>query len=758
MSDIGIVRGLIELQDDFTGKLGLAEAALNNFTKKNQESLMAVGQAVGIVTAAFALAATAVYNLGQHGADVVDVEQTLEHFSGTAAAAAANLEGLRQGTQGTVDDFTLMKEASALLSANVKLNADDFGALGEAAFVLQNRGLGSTKEMLDLVSDALVTGKTKALATKLGVIDLGDAEQKYAEQLGVTAAQLSDAGKAEAHRVQVMGMLNAAVKDAGTQERDFGEKIEYAKAQLTNFIDEIAKAIATSPALAAGLDAVERAIKAAFGGDNTSLIKTVMEGIKEGAVIIVDFGIAAIEAARVFHTAWSGVKALILGVEAAVAFLAEGVADAVALVLNVAAALPGAGDALKETARAAKETADYMRAVTNSFADQAAEAAKGITQTSEFDKTLDTLSGTLFNVRDAVKNADAMQQKSNETTDIAANNAKKLAAVQHDVSQAMVDRAKIEDELWKIEEKSIKETTQVWNEYFRTISQNSDTSLDAQRRSIQAWFDDEVSKLDDSDRNWQEHYNALEALAKAKLEQIGMDWGSVRDKSIEALQEQAEVARATYDAMIYGTLHFTRDALEEQLQKVHDAEDAARGLGKAMVDGQKAAAAAVNETTIKIRTLSGEMITLEEAQKRQSAGGSTEINKGNLGAFASWWKIPNDVAFRLAALGFSFQEIVDAYRGGFAGDQFKGPDWKPHGPRIPGFKDGGIVMVGEGGPEMVRLPHGSQVYPTGTPLGSGGGATLTNHIYVNGTATDVARKIMDEIMRQMKLHRQFPSA
>ena len=57
-----------------------------------------------------------------------------------------------------VDDFTLMKESAHLLSAGVQLTAADFGTLGSAAFILQNRGLGSTKEMLDLVSDAILLG------------------------------------------------------------------------------------------------------------------------------------------------------------------------------------------------------------------------------------------------------------------------------------------------------------------------------------------------------------------------------------------------------------------------------------------------------------------------------------------------------------------------------------------------------------------------------------------------------------------------
>ena len=87
MADIAPIKGLIELQDDFTGRLGLAEAALSQFTKQNQESLKAVAGAAGIVTAAIGATAYAVVELGKRGADVNDLAGTLEHFAGGAEEA-----------------------------------------------------------------------------------------------------------------------------------------------------------------------------------------------------------------------------------------------------------------------------------------------------------------------------------------------------------------------------------------------------------------------------------------------------------------------------------------------------------------------------------------------------------------------------------------------------------------------------------------------------------------------------------------------
>lgn len=753
-TDIGVVRGLIELQDDFTGRLGLAEAALSNFSKENQQSLTAVAGVVGIVAAAFTAAAAAVYNLGQRGADVVDVAQTLQHFSGSAAAAEANLKALRDGVKGTVDDFGLMKDASHLLSAGVKLNAEDFGTLGSAAFVLQNRGLGGTKEMLELVSDAMVTGRTRALAMAIGVVDAGDAEAKYAETLGITKDQLTDTGKAEAKRIAIMEMLRTAVKDAGKQERDFGEEIEYAKTAVMNWVDEVAVAIASSPALAAGMKAIEQAVQAAFGSGTQDSIAKTMEYVKKGAVTAVDFGLAMVEMARVVNVVWSAIKAVVLTTEAAIVGVGAAVTTAIGAVLGAAAALPGATAGMKEMARSAQETGQYLRAMTTSLADEADQAALGISGNSDFDKTLDSLGGTLFTVRDAIDGAAASQAKGNEQTDIAAKNVATLAKMTADHNALMIDQQKIEDALWVVEKKSLEETTQLWNEYFNVRAHSSGTSMDAQRADIQRWFDDQVSKLDYLDKNYNLHYNALENLAGEKLKAIEVDWDSVKDKSFEALEQTYKKAQATYDAMVYSSLHFSRDAMEEQRVKVEAARDAMRGLGVEAVLAQNAAADAAAKHTAELAA------QVEQMQKaallNRQMGGSRTYDLSTKAGMDEFTKLNPMARFNGAIPKdyFKTHTIEDAIKSGLL-DLYGG--W--NGPRMAGggVSDGGMTMVGENGPEIVRMPAGAQVYPTGTgPGGGGGGISLVFH--VNGTAQESARQIKQILMRELKSVHKFGSA
>ncbi len=300
---------------DFEKSLKDIEGQWSKIAKFEAPTMAGVAQAFEVVVAGATLAASAIAGtviaieaLGARGADINDVSMTLEHFAGSATAAQLILSNLREGTMGTVDDFALMKDAAHLLSAGVQLTADDFSTLGQAAFVLQNRGLGGTEEMLKLVSDAMVTGRTRALSMALGVVDVGNAEEAFAASLGVTKDQLTDSGQVEAKRVAVMGMLSAAVADAGVQQRDFGEQIEFAKTQVTNWVDELSSAVASSNVLSDAMMGIADAVVAAFGGSSEAAITTIVGYIEDFAIKLAQATQFAVLAAGYIGVAWVAVK------------------------------------------------------------------------------------------------------------------------------------------------------------------------------------------------------------------------------------------------------------------------------------------------------------------------------------------------------------------------------------------------------------------------------------------------------------------
>lgn len=284
--DIGTLTGQIDIKDNLSERLTFGTEVVSAFAEEFDGMTKIVLGGAGLIVGSFAAITGSIIALGNRGSDINDVASTLEHFAGSAESATATIEEMQKGTKGTVDDFFLAGEAARLMSAKVKLSSDEFGTLSQAAFVLQNRGLGDTKQMMDLVSDALITGRTRTLAMKLGVVEVADAEKDFADKLGTTKEHLSASGIAEARRIGIMKMLKSAVADAGEQERDFGELMEAAIVKIENWGDELASQVAKSPQVMRAVTAIGDAIYDAFGVRAANSIQTIVGWINRFADMV----------------------------------------------------------------------------------------------------------------------------------------------------------------------------------------------------------------------------------------------------------------------------------------------------------------------------------------------------------------------------------------------------------------------------------------------------------------------------------------
>jgi hypothetical protein len=677
------ISGLIELRDEFTSQINVAAVATKVFGQESAAVFGLVGIAAGTAAAAIGGITTAIVALGSRGADVNDVNATLDDFAGSAANAHAILDQMRAGVLGTVDDFDLASRSAKLLQAGIGLTADEFGTLSSAAFVLQNRGLGDTKTMLDAVSDAMVTGRTRALAQAGVLVDLDKAEAAYAETLGIEEKNLTEAGKAQAHRLAILEKLNAVVAEAGAQQRDFGEEFEHAQTAIANWIDHLGSAIAASPALTEGIRTFKAAFDQAFGLDSDTGIATLMGYVKDFAIVLTDVGLGAVEFARVVHTVWSAVQVAVLE---AVKQIVDRLGILTATFGLVAKAGAAIGILPEGVAASIDGVTESLHAMSTGLAEQRNEAMKGVTGTSAFDQTLDKLGGTLYATRDALDANAASAANVADATDIAEANAKKLTRAQADLDAITAQRAKNEDALWKIEEKSLKESEALWREHANNLAALSGTGFDDQRRAIETWAEDEVAKLDDSDRNWQGHYDAIQALAHDKLDMVGSEWTKLKDLSVNALQQQANAARDDYNRMITSGLTFSREVLDAQRQKYEDLQDQVRGYGDASKEAHDNAAAAAAKQKAEVEALAAaERKAWEEAEARRKAGGSREVTSQNfeqaistlVGGGTAGTTVYHD-PYQMARAGYSFAEIA-AYA------MNPGPLPPPRGPAIPGF-------------------------------------------------------------------------
>jgi hypothetical protein len=406
--DIGTLTGAISIEDQFSSVMEFAARKVEDFAETFGESAVAVVGGAGIIVGAIAGIAVGISALASKGADVNDVSATLDHFAESAGGAEAVMDGLRSGVKGTVADMDLMKDASRVLSAGAKLNADDLRTMGEAAFVLQNRGLGGTAEMLGMISDAMVTGRTRTLAMKLGVVDAADAEQDYANKLGIAKSELTQTQSAEARRAAVLGMLRGAVKDAGDQQLDFGEKLEKVEASMANWMERLESTVAESPAVTRAIDAITGGIDRMGGGE--AIMDAVVQGI-EAFADVVSFAEPYVESLA------SGVKSLIGFLDGSVASLhsvsdfmmelglrAQGYSKAEA---EAMVAADNSARAQRDAAKASGEHAEASKALTE---EQKAEKASTEAAAASHRAYEQTVQGVIDSVRKANRDAGAFAE------------------------------------------------------------------------------------------------------------------------------------------------------------------------------------------------------------------------------------------------------------------------------------------------------------------------------------------------------------
>ena len=288
--NIGTLTGQIAIEDQVSSALTLIAGRVKNFAEGFDNSLGGVAIGLGAVVTGLVAVTAAITALGNRGSDVNDVANTLDRFAGSAENATEILAKMKEGTLGTVTNFDLMKSSAKLLAADVKLSAADFGTLSSAAFVLQNQGLGPTKQMLDMVSSALLTGRTRSIEMAIGKMDLTKAETIYARSLNKSEQDLNAVEKLEAKRRGILEALAAKVKEAGVQERDFGETLEFVVTKMKDWFDGLARMVSSSPHIQRAIDAIGEGFQKVFGGGS----QTLMEGVAKGIDMIADAVVFAV--------------------------------------------------------------------------------------------------------------------------------------------------------------------------------------------------------------------------------------------------------------------------------------------------------------------------------------------------------------------------------------------------------------------------------------------------------------------------------
>jgi len=816
--DIGTLSGRIELEDRLTSALKLAGNSVNEFGGQfgalgTQMLATAAGfftaqAAIGVVSSALTItvdvlkeAATVIKDLAMEGAAVADVEENFNHLTESAGRLGSTLLGeLKTGTHNTITDFELMKVVNQDLAAGMNLTDKQFRTVAEGAFALAQATGGDVKTALDTMNDAMLTGRTRALAMLTGKIDLAAAEEEFAKKMKTTVEHLTAEGKLQAAREAILNAVSEATGRLGEQTDGLDEKVAQAQTTWKNFQEELGKSIATSPVIIAALDGIRDALSEALGGSQEEVIKNLVSALEDIAITAIDvakilvdvFQLAlgatsewlaeldrSIRAVELFLSVFMDTSAILKGINALSAVEVGLMKFNLALTAvnpaldkiqaGMIAAQKAAAEAKPPTEKLAEATDATAQASTaaaaasekNAFVmkQTAEEAKKMAAAMTEIHSAGKSLKDTLAQI-DPIILAQVETYLQAGVSQAALATAYSLTAAQ---VKAVADSLKEEAEALKIEQKQITDSQARWAEYHAMKIDLSSTATSKTISDIERWEAAQIRSHQNAKTDTADFYDWLvkeEALMYQKADLARLE-GDVHSKA-----HFEKLARDAKDAYDFATSHadqFT-SAWIADLKTSSDAAASAAASWKTSMGG------AIDDTVGKIRTLSGEWMTLAQFVAKQNAPvsftGDTvdqftiDTTKGGADALLDELMYLsqhlNDPVTSFATQNLHFKNLArfNALRAAY--QLLMSQSKRPHSP-IPGLAEGGVGEFGEG--TLVALHGREAIIPLNSPGAAGAlGSNVVNNFYVNGTAADVARQISNEIMRGLKQARLYGAA
>lgn len=456
-------------------------------------------------------------------------------------------------------------------------------------------------------------------------------------------------------------------------------------------------------------------------------------------------------------------------------------------IANATATLMGYGNVAEEVAGAkqdtinraiangAKETITYTEAIL--FNERA--LAQNTDQMGNFsdrlamaEKVVQSLTRATLDEIDAAYELGASQEDVAKKFKISSD----AARVAKDTLEKFADQKKafaqiekqLRDEAIKDEERAIKAAEQNAKKFADLEKENtalvvamSGTRRDARLADIDAWFEKEVASLKKLDPQYGEFYDKLARQRDLKKQQETADYDFLASHSKSTLDQEAAYQQATLEAMIARVGEFSTAQIQQQKAVRDAAIEAARNWRDHFIDSADAVQEKAAETSrfviqqLQAMSFSHDIQPLTKTQEDRLKNDAFSFE--GKGTDAPIWK-------KLAEL----EQWEGTYRPKSADDyQFMIEQlallaqlrmWS-QGKDRPQFADGvrnfsgGEAIVGERGPEIVRLPRGSDVIPNhalgGNSVHIAAGAIVIQGPVVGGI-DQLAEKLTASIMKKMR--------
>lgn len=319
--------------------------------------------------------------------------------------------------------------------------------------------------------------------------------------------------------------------------------------------------------------------------------------------------------------------------------------------------------------------------------------------------------------------ADELKEKSSEMSiDTEQYQALEYAATKFGVSMDIIDKA------LKEVTKKVNAANDVVSTYSDNLSKIEQDMIDAKQKLLDEYFEDYPQQAGESLAKYEEILKKYEEQYNKNLEKIDEDYKTAKD----SLRKSAEEAVADFNALgveISDSTGEIRPAVDIFYDLVDAFDDMDAGIERSgamtkifgeearrlnpIIDAGVDALKEYEQEAEKLGLVLGE----ETTEALNEVGKEFDSFRAKLkGLWRDMWA---DITVDFGTIVFDIQgnDKIDNYRGRkyAAGTSFSPEGW---------------AKVGENGPEIVHLPRGSQVFPTGvTPreLSNGGGSTVNNY-------------------------------
>jgi hypothetical protein len=274
----------------------------------------------------------------------------------------------------------------------------------------------------------------------------------------------------------------------------------------------------------------------------------------------------------------------------------------------------------------------------------------------------------------------------------------------------------------------------------QALSTESTDQLQATAYKLHNTYEAMVADAEHFSTETRRHWGLVADAAADAVHGIQIDVGSLESTSIEHMQQVYVNAQATFEAMTTSGYHYTTETIAHFRQLRDEALDALHHID----NGADLTSAHVDSITESTKRAEAELKKLQDQvfsrdYDLSTQAGFNQFRQLNPSAYVAQSLTPD--YFKSHTLQQAIQAgLIDLYAG------FKG--YASGGTNLPG----GWAMVGEKGPELLRMPSGADVIPN-SQLGSIGKTTVVVNVQgmVVGSQETLARMIGDILLQQTRL-------